>query len=317
MPYKNKCIYYESLYITINEYDIKIVLTISRYSNTLQNIKFKLTMQRHRPIRSKTSKICNDIEETGYGKIIIFGEKDVGKTSLVYRLMYNYFTEQYMPTFSTEVFDISAYVECESDLKIKRFSKKQTRGSAEAPARKSTVKKVVSVNRSDQILIPTPECKLKCFKCEFIDTSPDITQMQPITYRANVEAAHGFILVCSFDIPDSLEYIKSICEDVKKMRVTKRLPMIIVVNKSDLLTEETTAHSFEKDVEVIAENSNTKYCKVSMLTGEGIKLFKELIFDQMNIFDVKTKIEASRPDEQAFLTKQERRKMSKSSCTLM
>ena len=275
-------------------------------------------MQRNRHgIRKKTSKVCNDIEETVYGKIIIFGEKGVGKTSLVYRLMNNYFTEQYMPTLSTGVFEISAYVECESDLKIKRFSKKQTRGTAETPARKNTVKKVVSVTCSDQIIIPPPECKLKCFKCEFVDTSPDITQMQPITYRANMAAAHGFILVCSFDIPDSLEYIKSIYEDVKKMRMTKRLPMIIVVNKSDLLSEETTENSFEKDVEVIAENSNTKFCKVSMLTGEGMNLFKELILDQMNIFDVKTKIEASRPDEQAFLTKQERRKMSSSSCNLM
>ena len=97
------------------------------------------------------------------------------------------------------------------------------------------------------------------------------------------------------------------------MRVTKSLPMIIVVNKSDLLSEEIAAQSFEKDVEVIAENSNTKFCKVSMLTGEGMDLFKELILDQMNIFD----IEASLPDEQAFLTKQERIKKSKSSCTLI
>ena len=273
-------------------------------------------MQRRTPIRSKTSIVCNDIEETEYGKIIIFGEKGVGKTSLVYRLMHNYFTEQYMPTLSTGVFDICAYLECESDLKIKHFAKKETRRTAETPP-VSTVKNVVGVNHSDTTTIPPHECKLKCFKCEFVDTSPDIAEMQPITYRASMAAAHGFIFVCSFDIPDSLEYIKSIYEDVKKMRMTKMLPMIIVVNKSDLLSEEIAAHSFENDVQVIAENSNTKYCKVSMLTGEGMNLFKELIFDQMNIFDVKTKIEASRPDEQAFLTNKQRRKNSKCICTLI
>ena len=266
-------------------------------------------MQRNRYNRDKTSKVCN-VEEIMYGRIIIFGEKGVGKSSLLYRLMYNYFTEQYTPTLSTVVSDISAYVECESDLS---FCKKHKRGSAETTARQSTVKKVVGVNRSGNIVIPPPQCKLKCFKCEFVDTTSDISQMQPITYRANMAAAHGFILVCSLDIPDSLEYIKSIYEDVKKMRVTKSLPMIIVVNKSDLLSEEIAAQSFEKDVEVIAENSNTKFCKVSMLTGEGMDLFKELILDQMNIFD----IEASLPDEQAFLTKQERIKKSKSSCTLI
>ena len=185
-------------------------------------------------------------EEITYGKMIVFGETGVGKTSLIHRFANNYFTEQYTPTLTTGVFEVTSVVQASKEFATRKESVSKIKRSLSGPENRSesiegpkSLTRVLSIGSSVNVQKQEDFPRMKQFKFSLVDTTVDITTREPATYKAMLADAKGFLFVCSFDKPTSLEYLRNLYTDVKQMRGNSNVPLILIGNKSDLFSEPT------------------------------------------------------------------------------
>ena len=247
--------------------------------------------------RSKSSshtaiKEIDTNEEITYGKIVVLGQAGVGKTSFIHRLVNNYFTDQYTPTTTSSSFEVTAIVECE-DL----FKSKKERFIDYA----KSVRKAKSFSRSTiSQQLAKQQCKTKTFKFQLVDTTEDINESSPMEYRSTVANAHGFLLVCSSDKPDSIQYIRDIYQDIAKMRINTTVPVLIIQNKDDLHAGSEEDETFDAELEQLAVELDVETCLLSTANSSGFENLTELLLNEMNVYNDDCQVEMALPDEVAY-----------------
>lgn len=257
--------------------------------------KKSMTGRLRSTFRSKNAKdsqiLLND--EITYGKIVVLGQSGVGKTSFIHRLVNNYFTEQYTPTTTSSSFDVTALIDCEEPAsktrtdKIINYAK-----SAKKP--KSFSRQTISKQ------LVKNQCKTKTFKFQLVDTTEDINYVTPMEYRSTVANAHGFILVCSSDKKESIQYIKDINNDIAKMRKNTIVPVIILQNKDDLRVGSQEDEIFDSNLRQVALELNVETCPISTANSSGFENLTELLLNVMNLYNQDYQVEMVLPDEVAY-----------------
>lgn len=236
--------------------------------------------------------------EYKFGDIVLLGAAKVGKTAIADRFVNNYFTEKYDPTHAQRTFEVKALLEVEKannkkKMILKKSFKKSVMGKSRPPLRsQQTMKKVLSVQSPGEApsqgqanvsraYQEAQEKGLKSLHFNLVDTPADMVEMEEMTYKATISNAKGFLLVCSFDIMDSLSFIEKRCEEIKNCRHGRETPIIIIANKHDLETNERVFE--ELDVNSLAAQLHVKYCTASVATEEGCNDMSELMLNEINL----------------------------------
>ena len=107
---------------------------------------------------SKTKK-SKDSLISKYGDVVIMGAENVGKTAITNRLVYNYYTEQYIPT-STEIrYDVDALLEMADDGEVESARQnmilKRSFRSSEAGVHRPAVQKRQTIKTSVRRVLTT------------------------------------------------------------------------------------------------------------------------------------------------------------------
>ena len=274
------------------------------------NLCWKLT----RSGKTKTSEKSKESELSGeYGDVVIMGAESVGKTAIANRLVYNNYTEQYIPTSSETRYDVDALLEMADDEEVEsarpnlilRHSFKSSEGKRhQADVHKNLqiktpVKRVVSTN-TNYVEVGRKYTEgtirgLKSLRFSLIDMPSDLSSMQPTTYQAILQNAKGFFLVCSFDKEDSLASIEKILTTIRN---TDEGPVVIIANKSDIPEADRVLD--EKVVEHLAKKLSLPYCCASMSTKDGYEHMTELLLSEINISADLEEQENSTPEDYAY-----------------
>lgn len=252
-------------------------------------------------------------QELNYGNIVVLGQEKVGKTSLISRFVNNYFSENYIPTSSQSTYEVVSLIQCEKDddekgekkkMVMKKSFKKSVMGTSRPLKPKTTMKRVLTVNRSggQDISRQFAEGKakgLKEIRFNLIDTPAEMPEMEPISYQATLANAKGFLLMCSFDVEGSVEYVKERFAEIKKQRNIDDTPVLIVANKYDL--DEKAWDEYE--INTLAAQLKVKYCVSSIATPEGCEEMQEKMLNEINVFATEEAFQASLPEDYAYFDK--------------
>lgn len=88
-----------------------------------------------------------------------------------------------------------------------------------------------------------------------------------------IPRTHFFMLVCSPDVENSVDYIREYYKKILKLRNTTYVPSVVCLNKSDLLN---SSDNFANAAKNFALSINAEYLEVSAKNGKNI----DMIFDK-------------------------------------
>jgi len=140
---------------------------------------------------------------------------------------------------------------------------------------------------------------LKELRFNLIDTPSELPEMEPFSYQATLANAKGFLLVCSFDIIESLEYIKDRYDEIKSQRKMDETPILFIANKHDLEEKAWEEH----EINTLAAQLKAKYCVSSVATKEGCGDMQEAMLNEINVFATEEAFLASLPEDYAYYDK--------------
>ena len=139
---------------------------------------------------------------------------------------------------------------------------------------------------------------LKSLQFNMVDTPPDMKDMEPIDYQATISNAKGFLLVCSFDKPDSLAAVEEAYNDIHNARhgVDADTPIIIIANKHDMSDEADAVEQL--DVSTLAAQLHVKWCVSSMASDDGLSEMSELMLNEINLAATQEEYLESLPEDE-------------------
>ena len=138
---------------------------------------------------------------------------------------------------------------------------------------------------------------LKSLQFTLVDTPPDIHEMEPMTYKAAISNAKGFLLVCSFDQPESIEFIEDRFNEIQKARNGMETPIVIIANKHELEESEGKVVK-ELDVGEVAARLHVKWCCSSMSSQEGCHEMSQVMLNEINMAAEQEEYLNSIPEDQ-------------------
>lgn len=286
-------------------------------SKTFRKNKSATFKERLRSTFSRSLERQDTNQSVVYGKLVLLGDQAVGKTSIAHRFSHNYFTQKYTPTTGTELYDITALVQCEDvDEPVTKESVKRKTVNMRRTGKRSSVSRVgsvMSIGGAAALNEQPAQQYTKEFKFQLVDNNSEVNQSSPISYRAMISDAHGFILVCSYDNLDSIEYIKNVYEDIKILRSNKTVPVIIIANKRDVSND---VSDIQENLDEFINATGIKWCAISTNDAEGFEVLTELLLNEMHTFDEAEEEERSLSDDLAFVEEEERYKHTKTKFSL-
>lgn len=249
-------------------------------------------------------------EQVFYGDILVLGMEKVGKTCIVNRLVNNYFTAKYVPTRSALMYDVTGLVQCEKvdkkekekkQMVFKKTFKKSVLGETRALKPRTNVKRVLTVTESSgkdlsESYVEGREKGLRELRFNVVDTPHDVHEMEPIYYEAAIANAKGFLLVCAFNVENSLEYIHDRFNEIKKKRNLEETPVLLIANKYDIFDKIWG----EDKIAALAAHLQTKYCVTSVATKEGCEDMTSMMLNEINYFADEEAYRNSLPEDDAY-----------------
>lgn len=130
-----------------------------------------------------------------------------------------------------------------------------------------------------------------------LQQSVDDKICSPMSYRATMSNATGFVLACSFNKSEIINLVMSSLRDIKQLRQDENTPVFLVFNENDTL-----AHTDKKN-EIIATAKNLHINYQVVTRGEKLE-FRELASTVLNemVYYVECKEkDLYQPNELAFL----------------
>ena len=247
------------------------------------------------------------------------GAQGVGKTAIANRLVYNYFTEQYLPTSGEKRYQVDALLDvCEEDgvvlkTKEKLILKKSFKHSAlgrnlpTAQRREETMNKRATLRR---VVSTNVDCMVDEQKSNEFNPHPVLSKQQSAGTAFTEGASRGlkrlkFTLVdMASDISemqpttyksvlhnaagfflvcsfDNAESLSSIETMLQDIRNTNDTPVVIIVNKCDICEDDRVLG--EQVVAELAEQMNVEYCCASMSSKDGYEEMANLLLNVINV----------------------------------
>lgn len=256
-----------------------------------------------------------------YGDIVILGMSKVGKTAIVDRFVNNYFTFNYTPSTGQHSYEVESLIQVEKDddeentkkkMVFKKSFKKSVMGKSKPLKTTQTMKRVLSVNKpgggggATSSAFQEGKAKgLKTLKFNLVDTPADMVEMEPITYEATLANAKGFLLVCSFDIKESVEYIKDRYQDILNVRNIDETPIILIANKEDLETKVWP----EYEINTLSAQLKVKYCTSSVATKEGCEQMTAVMLNEINLYAEEELFQQSLPEDYVYYDKNDEKEI--------